>query len=357
MTKPNVLISGASVAGPALAYFLHHAGYDVTVVERAPALRDTGYAVDFRGPALDVLKELGILTELREHDTRMGGTTIVDEAGNEVVQLPAEAFGGELDVPKRDLTRILHRLTADDVEYLFDDSITALTDHGPGVTVEFEHHPAREFDLVIGADGVHSNVRRLAFGPDGDALRHLGMSGAGFSTANHLGLDRRGLMMPGKASILLFSTGPTEPLTVSLSFATASPALDRLTRTEQEQALRDAFAGYGWEAPRLLTAMSEADDFYFASSCQVHLDHWHRGRVALIGDAGYCAAPTSGMGTSQALVGAWTLARELSAAGGRHEIAYTAYEERLRPYVLENQAAGRQAAASFSGGEAPPAIS
>ncbi|MEU4563101.1 FAD-dependent monooxygenase [Actinoplanes sp. NPDC023936] len=353
MTKPNVLISGASVAGPALAYFLHRGGYDVTVVERAPALRDSGYAVDFRGTALDALDAMGIRDELRDHETRMRGTTIVDETGNEIVQLPAEAFGGELEVPKRDLTRILHRITADDVEYLFDDSITALTEDAAGVTVEFERHAAREFDLVFGADGVHSNVRNLAFGTNDDVLRHLGMSGAGFSTPNYLGLDGRGLLQPGKAAVYLFSTSPADRLTVSLSFATDSPALDRRTRAEQEQALRAAFAGHGWEAPRLLTAMSEADDFYFASSCQVHLDHWHRGRVALLGDAGYCAAPTSGMGTSQALVGAWTLARELSAAGGRHEIAYTAYEQRLRPYVAENQAAGRHAAASF-GGEAPP---
>ncbi|MFG1649407.1 FAD-dependent monooxygenase [Micromonospora sp. NPDC049275] len=352
MTKPNVLISGASVAGPALAYFLHQSGYDVTVVERAPALRDSGYAVDFRGTALDVLEAMGIRNELCQHDTKMRGTIVVDEAGNEIAQLPVEAFGGELEVPKRDLTRILHRITADDAQYLFDDSITALTEHAAGITVEFERHAAREFDLVFGADGVHSNVRKLAFGPNGNALRHLGMSGAGFSTSNYLGLDGQGLLKPGKAAIYLFSASPADRLTVSLSFATDSPALDWRTRAEQEQALRAAFAGHEWEAPRLLKAMSEADDFYFASSSQVHLDHWHRGRVALLGDAGYCAAPTSGMGTSQALVGAWALARELSAAGGHHEIAYTAYEQQLRPYVAENQAAGRRAAAGF-GGEAP----
>src|SRR4051812_15066955 len=123
----KVLISGASVAGPALAYFLHRAGHDVTVVERAPVLRDSGYAVDFRGAALDVLDELGILAELREHDAKMRGTTIVDEAGVEIGHLAADVFGGDLEVPKRDLTRILHRITAADVKYLFDDSVVALT--------------------------------------------------------------------------------------------------------------------------------------------------------------------------------------------------------------------------------------
>ncbi|WP_371778237.1 FAD-dependent monooxygenase [Streptosporangium subroseum] len=352
MTKTKVLISGASVAGPVLAYFLHRDGYDVTVVERVPKLRDSGYAVDFRGQALDILEEMGILAEVREHDTKMRGTTLVDERGVETGRLPAEVFAGELEVPKRDLTRILHRVTADDVAYVFDDSISALTRHASGVTVEFERSAAGEFDLVFGADGVYSKVRQLTFGPHTGMLRHLGLSGVGFSTANHIGLDRGGVLQhTANTAIYLVGLGAAERLTVSLSFATASPALDRCGRDEQEAAVRAAFSGHAWEAPRLLEAMSEADDFYFGSSCQVHLDRWSCGRIALVGDAGYCAAPTSGMGTSQALLGAWTLARSLASAGGDHTTAFAAYEAELRPYVTENQVKGRQAATMF-GGEA-----
>ncbi|MEU7000178.1 FAD-dependent monooxygenase [Nonomuraea sp. NPDC046570] len=351
MTKTRVLISGASVAGPALAYFLHRDGYDVTVVERAPELRDSGYAVDFRGEAFAVLEEMGILAEVREHDTKMRGAVLVDERGVETGRLPAEVFAGELEVPKRELTRILHRITADGVTYLFDDSISALTQHESGVTVEFERSAVREFDLVFGADGVYSTVRRLAFGPHAGKLRHLGLSGAGFSTANYLGLDRSGLLQSTMgAAIYLFALDAAERLTVSLSFATGSPELDRCDRDEQEKAVRAAFAGHGWEAPRLLQAMSEADDFYFSSTCQVHLDRWSCGRIALVGDAGYCAAPTSGMGTSQALIGAWTLARDLASAGGDHTTAFAAYEAELRPYVAENQAKGQQTATMFGGG-------
>ncbi|MES4900838.1 MULTISPECIES: FAD-dependent monooxygenase [unclassified Streptomyces] len=356
MVKTKVLISGASVAGPALAHLLHRDGYEVTVVERAPALRDSGYAVDFRGAAFDALEELGILDEVRAHDTRMRGTGLVDETGAEVGQLPAEAFAGELEVPKRELTRILHEITAKDVEYVFDDSITALTEHESGVAVEFERAAAREFDLVFGADGVYSKVRRLAFGPHGEVVRHLGMSGVGFTTDNYLGLDRSGLLQQaGDTTIYLFSSGDRDRLTVSLSFATDSPALDRRGRDEQERAVRAAFAGRGWEAPRLLEAMAGAEDFYFASTCQVHLDRWSRGRVALLGDAGYCAAPTSGMGTSQALVGAHALARQLArvGGGGDYAAAFAAYEAELRPYVAENQAKGREAAAMFGGGGEP----
>ncbi|GLX03759.1 FAD-dependent oxidoreductase [Microbispora sp. NBRC 16548] len=367
VTTTKVLISGSSVAGPALAYFLHRDGYDVTVVERAPDLRDSGYAVDFRGAAFEVLEEMGILSEVREHDTKMGGTVLVDEEGAEIGRLPAEAFAGELEVPKRELTRVLHRITAGDVAYVFDDSISALTQHesgvhgsgihGSGITVEFERGGTREFDLVFGADGVYSKVRQLAFGPHAEALRHLGLSGAGFSIANHLGLRRGGILQHGKdTAIFLLGTGDADRLTVSLSFSTASPALDRRPRHEQEQAVRAAFAGRGWQVPRLLEAMSEADDFYFSSTCQVHLDRWSSGRIALVGDAGYCAAPTSGMGTSQALIGARTLARALASAGGDHAAAFAAYEAELRPYVAENQAIGQETAATmFGGGGTGPA--
>lgn len=175
----NVLISGASVAGPALAWFLRRDGVRVTLVERAPDLRDSGYAVDFRGAALDVLADIGILDEVRAHETGMRGVTMLAPDGSITGELPASAFGGDLEVPKRALTRILHQ--AVDAEFLFDDTITALEQHDDRVTVAFERAPARDFDLVVGADGVHSAVRRLAF-PAIDPIEHLGMSGAGFTT-------------------------------------------------------------------------------------------------------------------------------------------------------------------------------
>ncbi|MFG1925075.1 FAD-dependent monooxygenase [Cryptosporangium sp. NPDC048952] len=336
----SVLISGASVAGPTLAWFLRRVGYEVTVVERAPALRDSGYAVDFRGDALDVLAEMGILDEVRTHATGMRHTSLVDANGTEIDRWGAEAFGGDLEVPKHELTRILHRITTDDVEYLFGDSITTLDEQ----TVHFERHETRDFDLVIGADGVHSTVRELVFG---DGLKHLGMSGAGFSTDNVLGLDLNGVLQPGSGTAL-YAFGTGDRMTVSLSFATASAALDRRSRADQEHAVRTAFADHGWIVPDLLDAMSTADDYYFASTCQVELDTWHRGRVALVGDAGYCAAPTSGMGTSQALIGARTLAEHL--ADKDPEAAFRAYEHQLRPYIDANHVAGREAAAMFGAG-------
>ncbi|MFE1886003.1 FAD-dependent monooxygenase [Streptomyces diastatochromogenes] len=344
----KILISGASVAGPALAWFLHRDGHEVTVVERAPALRDSGYAVDFRGPAFEVLEELGILAEVRAHATGMTGTDLLDADGNRAGGLPAETFAGELEVPKREVTRILHEHTADVVRYVFDDSINRIEQDASGVRVGFERAEPDTYDLVVGADGIYSVVRRLVFAPHAEAIRHLGLSGVGFSTVNHLGLDHRGALWqtPGRA-VYMFSAADPERTSVSLSFASDSPALDLLDREEQERITRDRLAGAGWLVPRLLEDMSAATDFYFSSACQVHLDRWSEGRVVLVGDAGYCAAPTSGMGTSQALIGAHTLARALAASADDHTKAFATYEQELRPYVTENQEIGREGARRF----------
>jgi 2-polyprenyl-6-methoxyphenol hydroxylase-like FAD-dependent oxidoreductase len=295
-----------------------------------------------------VLAEIGILEEMRAHETGMGGVTLLAADGSVAGELPAAVFGGDLEVPKWALTRVLHRVA--DVDYVFDDTITALVQHGDRVTASFERSPARDFDLVFGADGVHSAVRRLAF-PGVDPIEHLGMSGAGFTTANLFGLDRRGLLQSAAGcAVFAFSSDDAERMTVSLSFGTAGPELDHADRATQQAAVRAAFADHPWaEVPRLLAAMTAADDFYFASTSQVHLDSWSTGRVALLGDAAFCAAPTSGMGTSQALIAASTLARCLTEAGGDHAGAFERYEKELRPYVTENQRLGREAVAAFGG--------
>ncbi|MFF7973903.1 FAD-dependent monooxygenase [Streptomyces sp. NPDC007905] len=201
---------------------------------------------------------------------------------------------------------------------------------------------------MAGADGIYSVVRRLVFAPHAEAVRHFGLSGVGFSTANHLGLDHRGALWrtPGRA-VYMFSAADPDRTAVSLSFASDSPALDLLDRAEQERITRERMAGAGWLVPRLLEDMSAATDFSFSSACQVHLDRWWEGRVVLLGDAGYCAAPTWGMGTSQALIGARTLARHLAEPGEDHTRAFEAYERELRPYVTANQEIGREGARRF----------
>ncbi|MFI6817717.1 FAD-dependent monooxygenase [Nonomuraea sp. NPDC050328] len=345
----EVLISGAGVAGMSLAYWLHRQGYGVSVVERAAALRGGLHAVGFRGDALGVLDGMGLLPQMRDHALRMDAITLIDADGKPAGELPVRTVADGLEVLQADVTRLLHSNTADDVRYVFDDSITAIDRDEDGVSVAFARASGRRYDLVIGADGLYSNVRRHVFGPHRDFVRHLGLSGVGFTTANWLGLGREALRYstPGR-SVHLFSARNPDRMIVSLWGATASPHADRLGRDAQERLVRERFAGAVWQVPRLLEAMRLAPDFSFASACQITMDRWSHGRVVLVGDAAYCAAPTAGAGASQALIGAHVLAARLLESAGDHTAAFPAYERDLRPFITENQSKGAEAAKTFA---------
>ncbi|MFD7913244.1 FAD-dependent monooxygenase [Streptomyces sp. NPDC059752] len=338
----SVLISGASVAGPALAHWLHRYGFTTTVVERAPALRDGGYAVDFRGKAhLSVLRGMGILEAVERARTGTGSMAYVNKAGKPQAKLPADLFAGDVEILRGDLARILYEATAPHTEYVFGDSVTSLTEDAEGVTVTFERGAPRRFDLVIGADGMRSTTRRLAFGPEERFVRHLGVHCAIFTTANRLGLDHTGqaYRTAGRLVAMYSARHNTEAKAV---FYFASPLLD-LDRREvarQQAVLAEQFAGNGWESDRLLEDMRCAPDFYFDSVGQVRMDSWSRGRVALLGDAAYCPSSLSGMGTGLALVGAYVLAGELAAARGDHRAAFARYEAELREYAAGCQKMG-----------------
>jgi 2-polyprenyl-6-methoxyphenol hydroxylase-like FAD-dependent oxidoreductase len=344
----HVLISGASVAGPALAYWLHRNGMRATIVERADVVRPGGLAVDFRGTAMTVLADMGILDELRAHATNAGDALVVDADGATIAVMPGEIFAGDLEVMKSDLTRILYDLTKDDTEYVFGDSITALTDRPDGVHVEFERGGPRTFDLVVGADGLHSMVRELAFGPKAAFSKPMGYAFATFALPNHLNLKHSGLShLAGDRSVNLFPSRDNTEARAMVMFPARDVPRDRAA---QQQTVRAAYEHVGWEVPTVLAAMPAAPDFYFDELSQIEMPTWSTGRVAVVGDAAACASPMSGRGTSQALLGAYVLANEL-AAGNDHQEAFEAYERTLREYVAGNQAMGRQAVELF---QVPP---
>ncbi|MFI5736011.1 FAD-dependent monooxygenase [Kribbella sp. NPDC051587] len=332
----TVLISGASVAGPALAYWLQRYGYTPTVVERAPAPRPGGYAVDFRGASMTVLERMGLLDAVREQATHLGAVEYVDESGKQVASTSSVALSGELEILRGDLVDILYASTT--CEYLFDDSIASLNDDGAGVDVVFESGLRRRFDLVIGADGLHSTVRRLAFGPESSYLHDLGYYVSVSTVPNHMGLDYAGRLYnePGK-TIGAYSARQNTEAKALFYFAADKLDYDRRDLAAQKELVAEQFAGIGWEAPRLIDEMRNAPDFYFDSTSQIKLDSYSRGRVALVGDAGYCASSLSGMGTSLAIVGAYVLAGELHVAGGDHARAFAAYDVRMRGFVAACQ--------------------
>jgi len=341
----RILISGASVAGPALAWWLARHGFRPVVVERAPRLRGGGYAVDFRGEAhLSVLAKMGILDQIRERQTHLSATTYVDEDGRPVASMPAGIFAGDVEILRGDLGRILYEATRDSTEYLFGDSITGLRQDAGGVHVTFRHAAPRTFDLVIGADGLHSAVRTLAFAGHPDPVHDLGLYVSIFGVPDRYGLDHEGLLysVPGRTAAI-FSAPRTDQAVAQFFFAAPDGRrieYDYHDSAQQQKILAAAFEGVGWHVPDLLGQMPAAADFYFDSVSQVRLDRWSSGRVALIGDAGYAAGP-GGNGTGTAVVAAYVLAGELAAAGGDHRVAFARYEHLLRSYVARGQKQAR----------------
>jgi len=344
MQNTNILISGASIAGPALAYWLRENGFTPTIVERASSLRPGGQAVDLRGAGRTVVERMGLMDDVRAVTLDQRGIAYVDAAGRIRARLGADAFGGEgivseIEVLRGDLSEVLHGASLPGTEYLFDDTITGINHDDDGVTVTFEKAAPRRFGLVIGADGLHSAVRSLAFGPESAAVRPIGGYTAWFTAPADIDLDGWYLMHNAPGGLVASARPGRLPheLKAGLSFRSDPISYDRRDITAQRDIVARRFAGVGWEAPRLVAAMHEAADFSFDSMGQVHLDRWSAGRVALLGDAGYSPSPLTGLGTSLALVGAYVLAGELAAADGDHRVAFARYEQIMRPYVTEGQ--------------------
>lgn len=329
MQNTNVLISGASVGGPALGYCLARYGFRVTIVEKAPVLRPGGQAVDFKGDVhMTVLRRMGILDDVRRLQT--GGTdqTFVDKRGRALAVLPGEFSGGELEIARGDLARLIYdRSVEAGCEYVFDDSITSLTETTGGVHVTFERSAPRTFDLVIGADGIHSNVRRLVFGPESDYVEFLGHYYALAEVPERFGAEAQIYNEPGK---MVAAGGPK----ASAFFVFSSPRLDydRYDTEAMKRIVLDAYAGMGWRTPEVLDAVRRTGDFYLDSISRVKIDRYSQGRVALLGDAAY-ANTLGGFGSGLALVGAYVLAGELAVANGDHRVAFRRYEEGFREYA------------------------
>ncbi|ROO61156.1 2-polyprenyl-6-methoxyphenol hydroxylase-like FAD-dependent oxidoreductase [Micromonospora sp. Llam0] len=351
-SKRTVLISGASVAGPALAFWLNRYGYAVTVVEKAGTVRSGGYPIDVRGTALEVVRRMGLLDRLQEAHIDVRRLTFLDGDGSEVVSLHPHAVTGgvggrDLEVRRGDLTDALYAAVRDDVEFLFGDSIDTLDEHAHGVDVTFRARGRRTFDVVVGADGVHSHTRQLVLGPEQQFHRYLGYCFAVFTMPNTFGLCDETVMWnsPGRAAAL-YAAGDGD-VHAFLNFARPEPPFEAFSDPDtQRKLLTSVFADAGWEVPGMLAAMHKADDVFFDGVSQIHLPRWSNGRVALLGDAAYAPSFLTGQGTSLALVGAYMLAASL--ADRDHAAGFAAYERDTRDFVTANQGlAGRGGATLF----------
>jgi 2-polyprenyl-6-methoxyphenol hydroxylase-like FAD-dependent oxidoreductase len=332
----HVLVSGASIAGPAIAFWLSRQGARVTVVEKAPVLREGGFAVDFRGHVhRTVLTRMGIWDELHRMQTHMGRQIVVDADDSERVDLPAHLMSGDVEVFRGDLSKLLYERTEDSVEYVFGDSIASITETATGVDVTFERGAARTVDLVVGADGLHSNTRRLVFGDESRYLRYQGYYVAGFGMPNHLGLDRTARLYsePGRTAMISNYDGDPDRAGGGLVFKSEELAFDRKDTAAQKRIVAEQLRGMAWpHVEQMREALDASDDLYFDAIAQIHIDRLHQGRVILLGDAGH-GATMGGIGTGTALVSAYVLAGELVAARGDHRTAFAAFEAEITKYA------------------------
>jgi 2-polyprenyl-6-methoxyphenol hydroxylase-like FAD-dependent oxidoreductase len=335
----DVLISGAGIAGPTVAYWLRRAGHQVTLVERAPELRRGGYLVDFWGAGFDVAERMGIVPELRRRGYVMTEARAVNRNGRRVASLDPSAVMGSLEryvsIARSDLAAVIYQ-ALDDVELVLGDSVGELVDTGDRVLVTLRSGQVREVDLVVGADGLHSRVRRLVFGPDEQFERYLGIVVAAFEGQGYRPRDELVAMMHAEVGFQALRLSLRDDRTLFLLSVRHDGVVPVEDRDAQEALLSRRLADAGWEVPAILERMRMADRFYFDAVSQVRMPSWTRGRVALVGDAAACPSFLAGQGSALAMVEAYTLAAELARTGDLGE-AFARYEGRLAPLLRVKQ--------------------
>lgn len=355
MHNTTVLISGLGIAGPTLAYWLLRHGFIPTIVERSPSPRPGGYMIDFWGVGYDVAERMNLLPILEADSYRLEELRLVDASGRRIGGFDARVFrtatrGRFLSLLRGDLALRLYELVEDRIDVIFGDTIGSLDEDNDGVHVRFERSLPQRFDLVVGADGLHSNVRALAFG-DGRVEHHLGYCTAAFTVHGYPHRDEGAYVsyaIPGRQAARYALRGGRTAFFLVFAQDTP-PAFDPHDTEAQMALLRRVFHGAGWECDQILSSMARADDFYFDIVAQARMRTWSRGRVALVGDAAYCPSLLAGQGSAFAMAGALVLAHALKAHAGDHRAAFADYQRRFKPFVDRKQIAAER----FGGWFAP----
>lgn len=354
MKNRRILICGAGIAGPTLAYWLRHYGFEPTLIERAPALRTGGYIIDFWGRGFDVADKMGLLPGLRREGYAIDEVRIVDARGNRTggfrVRALQPTLGRYASILRSDLSRLIYEALEGEVRTIFGETVRTIEQDQDGVQVGFRHAPAERFDLAVGAGGLHSPVRGLVFGPDGRHEKYLGYYAASFTAAGYPHQDPGayvGYAAPGRqVSRYALRDGRTAFFFV---FASNSKlAVGPHDLSAQKRILRERFGQDRWECPEILAALDGSSDLYFDPVSQVRMERWSDRRVALVGDACFCPSLLAGQGSALAITGAYILAGELARSGGDHKLAFANYEDLLHPFIARKQRAAARFAAAFA---------
>lgn len=341
----RILISGAGIAGLTLAWWLNRYGFATTIVEKAPQLRAGGYIIDFWGAGYEIAGRMGLLPQLRRVGYHVREVRVVNGEGRRISGFGTDAFwrltgGNFVSLGRGDLASAIFGLIGDKVETIFGDSIHSLLPRDNGVLVEFESGLRREFDLVMGADGLHSRVRELIFGPAREYERYLGCKVAAFTAQGYLPRDEDVYVMYSQVGGQIARFSMRNGRTMFLfTFADDSPEIGTLD--DQKRLLHTRFGKSGWECSSILHELDRAEQLYFDRVSQIRMGSregaWSRGRVALLGDAASCISLLGGQGSALAMIAAFLLASELRASGGDYSTAFGRYEQRFAPFVLANR--------------------
>ncbi|WP_115700680.1 tetracycline destructase [Legionella sainthelensi] len=347
----KILVIGAGIAGPAICYWLSRFGFSPVLIEKYASIRKGGQALDVRGIATHIAKEMGIYDQIYGMRTRIECGRFVDSSGKILHEEHGEKFGfrqdDEVEILRGDLVDILMKTIAD-VPCYFNQSIISIQQNSDHVTVNFKDGQVEHYDLVIAADGIHSATRRMVFDTNEYQLIHLGAYLSTFTIPNYLNLRHIDLECEANHKLVsINSDNDPEIARAGFMFPSQHILKDIRDEHEQKQFLCDTFRDFGWETQNILNRMPESDDFYFDAITQVKMNSWTKGRIALVGDASYCPSPLSGQGNNLAFVGAYILAGELKAADGNYMQAFTRYNALLRPFVDASQEFGVWVSKSF----------